>query len=784
MKLICCAFFGLAMSLSSLMAEGQKISLVRDGKPAAVVYISDVAEQGEGIRFHGSSVEEAARELVQIIEKISGAELSLQRVPNQDLSVKLASAKAEGQTAILLGSLALDWMGEPSSDTMREALEDPSGFVLRATREVIAIAGSRPRGTEIGVYELLEQLGVRWFFPGELGTVIPSNPDIRIAEQTTVQKPTFPARHIAFNALDSDEVMAHWKKHQREGGLFLPPAHGIRLGEDATPETHPHLYAKSSHQPGIPQVCVSNPEVLSRAIAETKKYFGENPDSPWIGMGPRDGSGFCECEGCQALDGGDWDLFSNERSVTDRYIWFFNQVLDGIADEFPDKKIAFYVYHCYIEPPVKVKPNPRIVAAIAPIGLCRVHGMNNPVCPERGYLKGIIEAWTKILPEVYERGYWFNLADPGMTFVQVHRVRDEIPYYAKHGVRGFRTECTDQWAAHGPSLYVVGKLMWNADADADALVRDYCEKLFGPAADAMERFFTYVDERMRDADHHTGSAFNLLQFYPPKVRAQARSYLEEAKKLAALSPFKERVGIFDDAFSFTENFAGMIEARDRHDWEMAHQALQKLDAIREALAGMEPAMLSPRQTESYLRRFFRLPVEQGYARISGGNVPTAFLRDEWETLLDPQGVGEKVHYERPGLTGGNWQRTPTYSTTWSDLGLRYYKGLAWYRQTVEIPEEFAEKRAFLWFGGVDESARVWVNGQRVGTSVPSAFTPFEVDVTEAIRPGENTVVVCVANLKTNEIGTGGITAPGFFYAPAKGDKAELENVKPLRETFP
>lgn len=664
------------------------------------------------------------------------------------------------------------------------ATQNSSSFVLQVNPAGVAIAGTSPRAVEIGVYELLEQLGARWFFPGPLGTIIPQDKTLRLALQETFQEPTFEARHFGFNALDREPFTVAWKKHQREGGPFLPPAHGIRLGADASFDKRPELYALVNGERTDRQICISNPEVLQRAIAQTKAYFTENPNEPWIGMGPKDGSGFCECDDCRKLDGGNWDPFSNEPSMTDRYVWFFNQVLDGIADTFPDKKIAFYVYHCYIEPPVKVTPNPKIVAAIAPIGLCRVHGMNNPVCPERSYLKGIIDAWTKILPEVYERGYWFNLADPGMTFVQVHRIRDEIPYYAKSGVKGFRTESINQWAAHGPSLYVAGKLMWDAGADPDALVKDYCAKLFGPAAKPMEQFFTYVDARLRDADHHTGSAFDLLEFYPPDVRKKARGYLNEAKKFAVTSPEKERVQLFDKAFSFTEAFAAMIEARNKQDWKAAHAALLEMDSLRLRLSGMNPPMLSPGQTESYLRRFFRLPVEQGYARISDGNQPVAFLNDTWESLLDPQQLGEKLHYERGDLTGGNWQPTPTFTATWSDLGLRYYKGLAWYRQTVEIPKDFVGKRIFLWFGGVDESARVWVNGKMVGTSPSSAFTPFEVDVTEVLQPGKNVVALCVANLRTDELGTGGITAPAFFYAPVKGSEAELENIKPLRQTFP
>lgn len=778
--ILCCTLLAAAPLLGR---EAGSTAIVRQGEPAAVIYISEKEEVGPGIRYQTSSVSEAATELVTMVRRISGAELPLERVNREALSARLAKAKEEGRTAILLGSLAVEWFGKVTPEE-KAAMADVSGFVFRSTGGVVGIGGEHPRGTEIGVHELLEQVGVRWFFPGEYGTVVPVSKDLAIAPQAKAGKPSFPARHFGFNALDKDPATATWKRHQREGGLFLPPAHGIRLGQGVTPETHPQFFAKTTKVGGtVPQVCLTQEEVLPRAIKETKKYFKENPDSPWVGMGPADGSGFCECSGCRALDAGNWDPFSNEESMTDRYIWFINKVLDGISDEYPDKKVALYVYHCYIEPPVNIKPNPRIVAAVAPIGLCRIHGMNNTVCPERGYLKGIVKAWSETLPEVYERGYWFNLADPGMTFIQLHRLRDEIPYYAKYGIQGFRTECTGQWAAQGPSLYIAGKLMWDVNADVDALLTDFCEKLFGPAAEPMERFFKAADERMRDTDAHTGSAFDLTRFYPKDFRTALRAELNAAKRLATASPYKERVSIFSQGFAFTEHFSAMLEARDAHRWAEAHEHLQQCDAIRGEMEAMQPPMFS-RQAEAYLRRFFRIPVEQGYARSQGGNALVAPLADEWEALIDPQQIGASLHYEQPEITGGNWQRTPTFSTTWSHLGLRYYKGLAWYRQTVDVGEKDAAKRLFLWLGGVDESARVWVNGKLLGTSVPSAFTPFELDATGAVKSGKNEIVLCVANLRTNELGTGGITAPGFLYAPAAGAKAELENLKPLRETFP
>ena len=104
---------------------------------------------------------------------------------------------------------------------------------------------------------------------------------------------------------------------------------------------------------------------------------------------------------------------------------------------------------------------------------------------------------------------------------------------------------------------------------------------------------------------------------------------------------------------------------------------------------------------------------------------------------------------------------------------------------MTIPADAEGKRIFLWSGGVDEKAKVWVNGRMIGISHGAAFYPFEMDATDAVKAGEeNVVVFCVANEVVNELGTGGIVAPVCFYAPAAGAEAELENMRPLGETFP
>ncbi|HWL50965.1 MAG TPA: DUF4838 domain-containing protein [Chthoniobacteraceae bacterium] len=769
------ALSAIGLALPGMLAA-QEFTLVRNHEAKAVVVISN-REEVEKFSPRGETrLLETAEELISLVEQMSGVRLDLvRRDPSLVLSREEEQKLYQGKAPIYLGEMALSKI--PSAD-LKKAVAEKAGFLISASPEALAIAGGTPRGTEIGVHALLEGFGVRWYFPGHLGTVIPKAERLAVPVGERLEHPSFQARHFA-QIRQSDE----WVRHQRTGGPYFPGAHTLKLGRGISPETHPELYALVDGVRKGPQHCLSNPETLRLAVDYARTYFREHPEEPWLGMGPADASGYCQCSGCTALDGGDWDPFSNEISVTDRYLWFFNRILEGLHDEFPEKKIAFYIYHNYLRPPVKVQPDPKIVGALAPIGLCRIHGLNNPLCPEKGYLKALVEKWRGLLPELYERSYWFNLADPGMLFIQMHRLGDEIKWYASQGIKGFRTEVTEQWAFQGPSLWIAGKLMWNAASDVDALLDDFCEHLFGPAAGPMKSYFTCLDAALRDADHHTGSAFDLLRFYPEPVRQKAEGYLKQAQAVATASPYRERLEVFAEGFRFNEAFASMITHRDAQEWQAAEKELKAMDEIAARLRACNPPLVS-NHPEAFLRRFFRLPVEQGHARSSGGNRVVAPLVDEWEMLLDPQSVGEDLRYFSPRAKGGNWRKTPTFSTTWSELGLRYYKGLAWFRQEITVPRESAGKRMFLWCGGVDETARIWVNGKRVGTSPSSAFTPFEVDATNAVVEGRNLVVLCVANRRVDELGTGGITAPGFLYLPVKGDAAELANIKPLRNTFP
>ena len=84
--------------------------------------------------------------------------------------------------------------------------------------------------------------------------------------------------------------------------------------------------------------------------------------------------------------------------------------------------------------------------------------------------------------------------------------------------------------------------------------------------------------------------------------------------------------------------------------------------------------------------------------------------------------------------------------SWTDApGARFFSGLGTYTTTLDL-KQTDPAHIFLSLGEVREAAEVRVNGVKCGTTI---VPPFEVEVTNALRTGTNTISVTVANLPVN-----------------------------------
>ncbi|MEG1740637.1 MAG: glycoside hydrolase family 2 TIM barrel-domain containing protein [Akkermansia sp.] len=72
-------------------------------------------------------------------------------------------------------------------------------------------------------------------------------------------------------------------------------------------------------------------------------------------------------------------------------------------------------------------------------------------------------------------------------------------------------------------------------------------------------------------------------------------------------------------------------------------------------------------------------------------------------------------------------------------GCRNYRGPAWYRKSVTVPESMKGKRVRLYFEGIMGKSQVWVNGQMLKDHL-GGYLPVIVDVTEHVKYGAPNVI--------------------------------------------
>ena len=95
-----------------------------------------------------------------------------------------------------------------------------------------------------------------------------------------------------------------------------------------------------------------------------------------------------------------------------------------------------------------------------------------------------------------------------------------------------------------PLYYLAARGMWNPDADPQEMLREACDRLYGPASESMMRYFTVADDAVQQAQVH-GSIWNLPPaelIFRPDVIAQMRSALADAAAVVGDDPlYKQRV---------------------------------------------------------------------------------------------------------------------------------------------------------------------------------------------------------------------------------------------------
>lgn len=125
-------------------------------------------------------------------------------------------------------------------------------------------------------------------------------------------------------------------------------------------------------------------------------------------------------------------------------------------------------------------------------------------------------------------------------------------------------------------------------------------------------------------------------------------------------------------------------------------------------------------------------------RYEGGSFGFRPVWKESEPLKPSDRIEHDFDSSPTLMVPGDWNS--------QDAQLFNYEGKIWYRRTFEIPDDAKGKRLFVYFEGANYHAAVYLNSRELGKH-EGGFTPFDFEITDQVRPGNNTLVVGVSNTR-------------------------------------
>jgi len=519
------------------LAAGPGLTLIAPGRSDYRIVVS--AQAPPSPRY-------AAEELQQFLEKISGVRLALvsDTTPAQEREILVGRSN---RLKLLDAKIDLPALGR-------------EGYVLRTAGTRLVIVGGEPRGTLYGVYGLLEDhLGCRWFTP-EIER-IPRQATVALPAIDEQRLPTFEYRETyTWESYD-----ANWMARNRLNGAggrgrllerqgIRPPVpeldarHGgsIRFGfgffvhtlEKLIPgkdyfAAHPEYFAlwKGRRNPG--QMCCTNPEVIRRCTEGILRGMREQPEATVFSLSQNDNRVYCECERCRALA-------EREATPMGPLLHLVNCVAATAEREFPDKIVETLAYIWSRRPPKTMRPRPNVVIRLCDIECCFAHPLASG-CTERNQaFVADLEAWSKCCNRLWIWDYTTNYAHYLLPLPNKRLLDDNIRLFAAHRAAGVfeqGTYDTPDSELVALKAYLIAKLLWNPQADAERATDEFLAAYYGPAAAPIRKYLDLTHDYVARQQIHVGTYVPpSYRHLPPPLLADADRLWTEAESRAAVDP--------------------------------------------------------------------------------------------------------------------------------------------------------------------------------------------------------------------------------------------------------
>ena len=124
------------------------------------------------------------------------------------------------------------------------------------------------------------------------------------------------------------------------------------------------------------------------------------------------------------------------------------------------------------------------------------------------------------------------------------------------------------------------------------------------------------------------------------------------------------------------------------------------------------------------------------------------INENWRFIRSDDENAKQVQFNDAG-----WQLV-NFPHTWNAADAQddergYYRNVAWYRRTLNIPTDKKDKQITIFFEGANQEVELFVNGISAGTHV-GGYTRFSFDITKLVRFGQQNLFALKVNNSFNE----------------------------------
>ncbi len=400
----------------------------------------------------------------------------------------------------------------------------PEGIYITGDSKSVIIIGNSGLALQEAVFMYLEQLGFRYYLPGEVWKIIPEKINL-YKKINIVTSPDYVWRNIAnghgFGGRDSIEADYYsWYKANRLGGSFkmwLGHAYDEIVSNNIKEfKEHPEYFAgtlKKGETPAVPKFNVANKDLVKLVIKDALHRYDQmmsfNSSQIVLSMEPSDGGGFCTTDECKAIG-----------SPTDQVFYLANKVAVALREKHPEAWVGSLAYNEHIVP-ANIKLEPNVYVQVT-------NGFNR----SKYTTTELISIWNKKAGKVgvyeYLSVFEWDGDMPGQVYAgNPAFLKKSINYYFNSGARAYEAESVMGWINKGLGQYLASRLLWNRNVNIDSIKNDFFTLAFEDAAPEASKVFTAWESYPYKfpIDHDLADWLSLIQEAwkkTPKVKVKAR----------------------------------------------------------------------------------------------------------------------------------------------------------------------------------------------------------------------------------------------------------------------